>query len=553
MKYLLTISLGPVQEFIAAARRTADLRAGSQLLQGLAMHVASELAGRNGSLIFPADARTPGPNKVVAEIDTDAPAQLAKELRQSAVAWLKQRWNEARQKLGGVPIDDDLANHQVKHFLEFYAAWVPLNGQYAEARRQAELLLAGRKALRDFAPTLVRPGRPKSPLDPSRDSVLKVNALHRVPDSALEAPLMLKPREYLDAISILKRVMGSTEKGVPSTSLMAARAVVMVAEKRNPEAVEKLQCIADGTPGRADIGDLMFPTRVQDEIETGEPHVRNYLKEHLSEINSLRKEILETVRASECPPYYALLVADGDRMGKLIRGLDTPDKHRELSQRLAQFAKQVDSILQVHKGYCVYSGGDDVLALLPVTTIIPAAVELRGAFHSHLQDIATADAGTLSVGIAIVHCLENLWRALEWARETEGKAKEQRNALAIALHPRGGAPLSAVTSFADDPMLDSWTRWINAFRAGLTHGFPYELAYLARETQEVHIDPTSLKAEVLRIFDRKQGREAAGQAKQFRPLVEQEMENIRNAAALNRFAERLMIARFLSGYPEVSS
>ncbi|MDW8481325.1 MAG: type III-B CRISPR-associated protein Cas10/Cmr2 [Meiothermus sp.] len=57
MSHLLTISIGPVQDFIAAARRTADLYAGSQILQELSKHAAKHLAAKGAQLIFPADQR----------------------------------------------------------------------------------------------------------------------------------------------------------------------------------------------------------------------------------------------------------------------------------------------------------------------------------------------------------------------------------------------------------------------------------------------------------------------------------------------------------------
>lgn len=88
MRYLLTLSIGPVQDFIAAARRTVDLQAGSKLLQQLAMHLAQDIQDKGGTLIFPASAQVPGPNKVVATIDTDDPATFAQQLREGAVQWL---------------------------------------------------------------------------------------------------------------------------------------------------------------------------------------------------------------------------------------------------------------------------------------------------------------------------------------------------------------------------------------------------------------------------------------------------------------------------------
>jgi CRISPR-associated protein Cmr2 len=548
MRYLLTLSIGPVQDFIAAARRTADLQAGSQLLQQLAMHLAQHIQGKGGTLIFPASAQQPGPNKVVATIETDDPAAFAQQLREVAVQWLWQQWQSARERMPNVPLDEHLAEEQIKQFLEFYAAWVPLNGDYAQARHQAERLLAGRKALRDFRQVPCRPGRPKSPLDPSRDTVLKLDAGLRIPEQAQQEPLFLKRTEYLDAVSMLKRLKG--EKGVPSTSYMAAQAILPIADQ---QAVTELKRIADNAPGAVDIGDLMFPTRVQEEVEEGEPRLSRYLKEHQADIDRLRRRILDSLspRLSECPSYYAILAADGDRMGQLISAQRDMDSHRRLSAALAEVAEEMKKVVNQHHGYTVYAGGDDLLAFLPVNQILSCACELAAAFRKAMEPFrgGSSEAGTLSIGVAIVHRMEMLQQSLEWAREAEREAKRWRNAIAIALHTRGGVPLTAVTAFKDDPYLDGWRQWLKAFRAGLTRGFPYELQYLAREVENASLSIDSLRAEAMRIFDRKTGREGSAAVKQFRPAYQQRIDTIGNTDELRAFAEQLIVARFLSEYP----
>lgn len=548
MTYLFSISIGPVQVFIAAARRTADLYAGSQLLQELAMHLAEEFDKRGGQLIFPQTARTPGPNKVVAQIDIDDPAGLANALRESAVQWLWERWQRVRQQLlrrqPSLPLDDHLAEEQVKNFLEFYAAWVPTEGNYVQERQQVELLLAGRKALRDFRQIPCRPGRWKSPLDPSRDCVLELKEA-RVPAEAEGPPLYLTRTEYLDAISLIKRVEGSTQAGkVPSTSRMAAEAILPIAKQKRPEAVQELEQIAKEAPGPIDIGDLMFPTRVQEEIETADERLREYLQKQLGDINCRRQDILGSLTPAldECPPYYAILVADGDRMGKLIGAQNTPEAHRQLSQKLADFAKQAEGIVRKFNGYPVYAGGDDLLAMLPVNTALRCATELADTFSQKV-------GGTLSAGIAIVHRMEILQEALQWAREAEHLAKTYRNALAIALHTRGGVPVSVVTSRQNDPSMETWARSIKAFRQGLTHGLPYELLYLAREAENASLSVDSVRAEALRVFERKQGREGAGHTAQIREWLKEEVDAIQSVDHLRGFAQRLIIARFLAGYP----
>lgn len=554
MTYLLSISIGPVQEFIAAARRTADLRAGSQLLQQLAGHIAQEIEQRGGQLIFPASANVPGPNKVVAEIASDQPAEVVKQLKESAVQWLLQKWQRARERLTAEDVltNDPLAQEQVRGFLEFYAAWVPFDGDYATSRERVEALLAGRKALRNFVQPSSSAGLPKSPLDPSRDGVLVLNrngSSYSVPLSAQQASsLRLKKTEFLDAISLLKRVQEARD--VPSTSLMAAQSVLPVAEKHVPQAVETLRAVVRETGGLVDLGDLMFPNRLEEEMPTSP-----VLRERRGDIGSARKKILESVRLPECPPYYVVLVADGDRMGRLISAQRTVEQHRALSQSLAQVAQRMTEAIRRHNGYCVYAGGDDVLALLPVNQSLECAEELARLFREAIRPfVPNRDTGgTLSVGIAIVHHLESLQRAVGWAREAEKLAKGKRNALAVAFHPRGGAPLSAVTSWQDAPYLENWHTWVQAFRQGLSHGFPYELLHLARESEGSGLAMQHLRDEALRIFDRKQGREAKENMAQFRKQLDMELQSTSEAEGVQHLAHRLIIARFLSRYPEVSA
>ena len=54
MNYLLQISVGPVQDFISAARRTRDLWFGSNMLSEISKAVAKSVNENGGNLIFPA-------------------------------------------------------------------------------------------------------------------------------------------------------------------------------------------------------------------------------------------------------------------------------------------------------------------------------------------------------------------------------------------------------------------------------------------------------------------------------------------------------------------
>jgi CRISPR-associated protein Cmr2 len=502
MSHLLSISIGPVQDFIAAARRTADLYAGSQILQKLSKAVAEYLHQNNAKLIFPADKDADGANKILAEVEGE-PKALAEGAQKAAQEKLERLWQDTVKELSAEHrslINLERAREQLGSLLEFYAAWVPFDGSNYSGKRQAvERLLAGRKALRDFAPTWQNDdGVPKSPLDPSRAAVIDprrwAKASVRLPDDSYR-PLRIKPTEHLDAVSLLKRCYGvlNSDK-VVDTRTMARRSW-------RPEAEP------DERYGEDD--------------------------DHIQEPQ----------------PYFAILVADGDRMGELIGRQDDPDAHRALSKTLDGFAREAQKIVLKYRGFMVYSGGDDVLAFLPVNQAIACAKDLSEEFRHRVE-------GTLSAGVAIVHYREPLSISLGNAREAEKAAKnksgskaEQGNRLAVALHTRGGAPITVVRSWEElkDSKLD-WDSLIQTYQSKkVSRGLAYEFHKLAiewpKEMESQYIE--YLSAEARRILARKE-------------LGELELPHFSNAKELETYANQLIIARFLSGVsdhnqPEVAN
>lgn len=487
MNHLLSISIGPVQDFIAAARRTADLYAGSQILQELVRGAARYLADQGAQLIFPADPDSDGANKILAEVEGD-PKALAEGARQAAQEKLMGLWKEAKKSVPSGLIDQARAQVQLEGFLEFYAAWLPLHeeSQYPQARQELERLLAGRKALRDFAPTEQHDdGVPKSPLDPSRAAVMDPRAWGQVsvrsPDGSYR-PLRIKATEHLDALSLLKRIYGvQRSEKVVDTRTMARRA-------QNPQAVP------DERYGEDD--------------------------DHIQEPQ----------------PYLAILVADGDRMGELISRQEDPEAHYRLSQTLDKFAQKAREIVRKYHGFMVYSGGDDVLAFLPVSQAIACAQDLSEEFRHQVR-------GTLSAGLAVVHYREPLSISLENAREAEKAAKNGgRDALAVALHTRGGAPITVVRKWDDL----RWPELLDYYAQGdLTQGLAYELRVLAQEWQD-EMNAANLQAEAERILARKERRGL-------------KLPQFESRQDLLTYADQLVIARFLKGIktsdseqPEVS-
>jgi CRISPR-associated protein Cmr2 len=222
----------------------------------------------------------------------------------------------------------------------------------------------------------------------------------------------------------------------------------------------------------------------------------------LDKIFQNRKE--KSYKLSKPPGYFAVIALDGDEMGKWVSGENTPffinqlagsaanyfndlkiqdleklhrplspSYHLQFSEALSNFGLYlVCPIIEYFNGQLIYSGGDDVLAMVPASSALDCAEALYLAFRGQkgLTDLVKdkfiihgTEGGFVrlrspnegqpnwplvvpgpnaqaSVGIAIGHAhspLQNLVRA---AKEAEGRAKHHHNraACAVSLYKRSG-------------------------------------------------------------------------------------------------------------------
>jgi len=472
--HLLLITLGPVQEFIAQARRTRDLWYGSHLLSELGRAAARALIDCGARLVLPSmEAGDPElevclaplranrqpplsiANKILAEVPPGlSPEQLARSARAAVIAfWRDEVAAPVKQRCAGLlaaDIDEAWAE-QIKSFLEFYATWAPLD-DYAETRRALEQTLAARKNLREFAPwTRQRGNVPKSSLDGARETVL---GRPRQRDAKLATRFRIADAEQLDAVGLVKRAGGNPGQFVPIVNVALAPWVALGAR----EVADELDALraACREAGLAQVtralpccqdfpfdASVLLPSRwtalfeeqnLRGDPETwGRDHVRPLLRQ-----------------VGEPYPYVACLVADGDRMGALLDGLGSADAHRELSRQLAAFSVRAREIVEKeHMGVLVYAGGDDVLAFVPVSQALACAEALR---HAFLEDRPQGNRPTLSVGLGIGHVMESMGDLLELGRAAEREAKHDRNSLGLVVDKRSGGRFAWRSSWDADPV-----------------------------------------------------------------------------------------------------
>lgn len=560
---LLLISLGPVQEFIASARRCQDLWYGSWLLSDLARAVAKALeAEAETDLIFPpglgqSRERDNVANKILVEVPTSRARALAdaaknamdkrlEEHAQAAFAKLMTHCDGSRGSNREVFYRDE-ALRQVRGLMEMQWVTTAVGDKgYGDARKHAEAALAARKNTRNWSAWRGVAGVPKSSLDGVRESVLDEILFGRglapkresakvephLPAHALRRRYYVKPAERLCGVGLLKRlgcddaVENPERPAFHSTSHMAAAPLLVrlagseAAQEAWAAWLETLReagvdltkfRIRSGELSHAAIpgsiagaeasqsvprvwptpeservgydGYLLFPSRVAELVEdysSTSPESRKDL------IKDLKRAQLTCLRALGCPAsgppaYYAVLLADGDRMGKAIDGLSGIDQHKALGEALAGFAAHCRELVEGLGGSLVYSGGDDVLALLPLHMALRCAEALQQEFASRIQRLCPREMlgsprPTLSVGLAIAHHLVPMADALELARHAEKAAKGNgRNSLAVLCSKRSGGTLKWVAKWSEQPVAEL-AKWAGRFLDGsLPHSAAFDL------------------------------------------------------------------------------
>lgn len=544
MPHLLNISIGPVQEFIASARRCQDLWYGSWLLSELSRTVAEHLK-QNGAevVIFPgglADALTLpedslAANKILAVIGGNEVRvrQMAEAARDAMTARLKSLtepvFQKAYQGLSGPDIEEAMAmaRAQVRDLMEFQWVAVPFEeGGYPKAREEAERLLMAVKNTKPWTqPSWSRAGWRKSSLDGTRESVIPERFFEKQKGEGEEElaerlyrQFRVRPAERLCGVGLVKRWGSDPEAGETkpnrfhSTSHMAAAPLRQRAEAMKSDPAVGLAwqeyrnlLLRAPMPGRARVeklkhpvfedfdGSILYQGRLREIFFAGGDSRRaEGPQQNLCNAELALGNLLEALKVSEPNAYYALLLADGDHMGAAIDNQKTIQKHQDISKRLDEFATGVRAAVTKHGGSLIYSGGDDVLALLPLHTCLECAEELAQDFAKKLKGFQTAEGKcpTLSAGIAIAHHLENFADVRSWAAQAEKRAKNNgRNSLAIRLEKRGGSPVEAVGVWTEEKekldvnslFLPRLREWIERHKVGdVPNKLPFQWAELIR-------------------------------------------------------------------------
>ena len=185
--------------------------------------------------------------------------------------------------------------------------------------------------------------------------------------------------------------------------------------------------------------------------------------------------------------YYALIAMDGDNMGDWLSGRRAPrlaevvhhagqarlDEygiaavrrpadaalHAALAEAAKTFALVVvpEVVESSHCGRVIYSGGDDVLAFVPLDELLEVLARLQAAYQGDKTGrFASSDGSvhlvmgnkaTISAGVAVAHHAHPFSQVVELAHgsalEDDAKGELQRDAFSIRVLKRSGETLRA--------------------------------------------------------------------------------------------------------------
>ncbi len=496
----LYFTIGPVQTFVAQSRRTRDLWASSYLLSQLADFAMTAVEAAGGRIIMPSrekqvEKRTPAPATVLQHGRWPnrfvANASDSKGIAKAATKAMLDAWQKVADAVWTRFVEPAASNgngtraiwdRQVGNFWE--VSWVIAHAPAAGDPDPLSL----RKNWRT-TPATVEPGDHCTMMGSWQELSGYIRSRERKHQDSFWAALRnrlgeldLGEDERLCAIALIKRTFPLIAKETIGTDVNAAswlstpyiatipwlkrvcrehsadaRSYLEAVKpyrkegrwrREDPSGIASLQSLlqADGGEFLRLDADFLHETALANKRDTpmdvsnaDDEKVRTQLGEALQ---TLQNQVGTTPSS-----FYAMLLMDGDSMGKLLseaRASSQDEGERQVTAALGRFAAGVPETVGSYDAVTVYCGGDDVLAMLPVGQALPCALALSKLYRNcFAQACPKKLAEEATISGAIVYCpfrapLREVSATAHRLLDSVAKDQTGRDSLAIAVLKSGG-------------------------------------------------------------------------------------------------------------------
>lgn len=465
MKCLFMFSVGPVQSFLAQARKTHDLYAGSKLLSALCLFAMREFNKYGGKVIFPeepamslneANENNSLPNRFVGIFEIAPDGNTGEKIKKAVQVHFKEMAdNEILIKHGKASFNE--YEQQIGNHLEIFWLMFPYSKYTWEVYRDAEQFFTGSKNMRSFIQ--LNEGNRKCALDGERDALFYRKRLGANPRpfflhaNAREiSSVILKPGEALSAVSFLKRnYLKTPDNEFDSTAEIAMMQTI--------ESIDKVEVAKEEYQQyKRYFKKQDWDAQLLDEDNLTEGYfIKNGLEDYLIKpgIHKLRDEhhtLISKCRPYFFPKYYAVLVFDGDQMGKWLSGgflkkdASLFDFQDLLSKSLKEFADNVPLKLKKPVARTIYASGEDFIGFVNLHHLLDVLKYMREKFDdivatqidAYRDTENNSDRISFSAGIVIAHYREPLGEVIRMAREMEDLAKKKRDSFSMCVMKHSG-------------------------------------------------------------------------------------------------------------------
>ncbi len=571
-RHLFLFTIGPVQSFIAQARKTQDLYSGSLILSDLIDEAINTLDKSgiidSNDLIFPNRKIQSKPNRLLAILKTDDPDKIGNDVEDAVRRRFKASAEKALKK-SSIRELPELRSH-IENFLGIYWVALPYNGNYSEKYEEIERLLGAVKNVRAFN-QLPEAGR-KCALCGERNVLFYKTTGPNDRKSFISNAADIPKSKYqfikgegLCGVCSFKRFY--KKESFPSTANIALMHT-LYKMRRNPE----------GCALWYEYKNIFRDSHFEEQLLYEENLTPKYLEKQgfdefagrLPEIQWKQKKIREFAKneSLRLPRYYAVIAFDGDSMGKWLSGEKIKNKesnlkqfHQRISELLGNFAEfsmdclkdPLDNKTIVTEndffGKAVYAGGDDFLGFVNLNHLFYVLKNLRKEFDEQVSkplsedfEFKTPDGKmTFSAGIAIAHYKTPLSIALDWARAMEKKAKQVdgKDAVGFALLKHSGNIAQSIVKWKynglNDQTMSLATELSKALKEWVSNKFLYSLReeflhLIDEETHQILSLRFEIQSEIRRLIHRRKNKEG---------LSKIESDKERQEKYISRLAEQL--------------
>lgn len=488
MTHLFLFTIGPVQGFIAQARKTRDLYAGSQILSELIREGMKKFESHGGTIIFPSPDQDSSsqPNRFLGYMTADEEDDLKSIGDKIDIAILK-KWKDiaddaliqASKKIQK-PTGFDA---QIESALETYWVFQKMTNGKDGYHTSYQAIERSLNAIKNARPVnqyeyqldqgvkwIGERGR-KCSMDGERNVKFyrptkqeltdkqwgyslrwklflekhQVKEVEQIVEGKGVGMSIIQHGEGLSAVSFVKRGYEPSDPkqkkliaSFDSTADIVLLDVLKELEEKVPQELKKFQ---NELPPNGD-GQLYFEENLNKKYF--EKQGLDKFIPKLPKIQGLHGDLVKAMKTHQLSfhSYYAVLLFDGDNMGKWLSGSNLVEAHqtganlfrfhKNLADSLANFGQIAFDHLSGTSGQSVYAGGDDFLGFVNLEHLFGILDWMRREFDKQVnQQIENKTQPlTFSAGVVIAHYKTPLHVVLDWARATEKNAKQW-------IHPHG--------------------------------------------------------------------------------------------------------------------